>query len=1425
MAKRMIERVFQNISKEQLDHADRQSYLVSLGWREGDEWGDLLKAMRIMIVSEAGSGKTYECRNQAKKLWSEGKPAFFIELATLAASSLSDLLDDDEEERLEIWLSSQTDKATFFLDSLDELKLSRGSFEQALKRLKKGISGQLHRARIVITTRPIPFDENLVRRILPIPKKATTVTNEDTFAEVAMNGIPRRKFGEDDDKVVDWRTVALMPLSDEQIVEFSSYQNINEPQALMEDLRKRNAQEFARRPQDLIELCSDWRKYKRIRTHQEQVLSNVRSKLQARQDRAEPAELSINAAIDGASRLALAMLTTRQLTIRHSAESDDIEQESALDPAIILSDWQPNEVKALLERPLFGFASYGRVRFHHRSVLEFLGAERLKKLLLENGMSFKALKRLLFAETRGKIIVRPTMRPIAAWLALSEDKVFELLRDNEPAVLINDGDPESLTKMQRSQVLSAYVEKFGVGGWRGLNVPTIQIHRFSFPELSNTISQLWANGVENFEIRETLLALVEAGRLFECADIAHDVAVDINSSISERLNGMKALVALNDIRLPHLVATLSSDRELWPNDIAKRIVVLLFPDNLSIEQLCQNLEWIEESRKEVTGISWQLSRLIERAELDFVALESFRDQLLQLVSEGLTWDIHWKPFVCNRPHLSSVLAAVCVRGIDLDVDDLWLRASVLALRVNQREYDSDGAHKTLRAKLNGLDANKNARLFWTEESLLQSLDNIIDPWKRLSRITNHGVTTLNPTRDLAWIKESSGDIETSYDDRALLVEAAIRLSANPDQLLELKEQVSDQSNLIARIEQRLKPRKIEAWEVKEAKRKKQQERKAAKNKASWILFQREIIDDPEKVFASERSWNTAWDLWRVMRQLGDDARASGWDRGFIEAQFGKATADKLRFALMRIWRDQTPTLPSERPESERHSYPIKWQMGLASIYAEAENPVWVNELSLEEAKLAARYANLELNSLPVWVEQLVEKHPFAMDEILGQELSWDLEQYSSNHAISFLLQSIGSAQESVAKFFLPRLLTWLASNKTINPEECSLKLKTERLQQVLSFLLQHGDEETRNYLLAQAVQYFDSDLSSELEFVWLSILMRVAPELGIEELEVRVGDIVPEVRSKAVKWFAELFGEGSHSIPLDFSPDLLMRLLSLAYQHIRKEHDIVREGTYSPGLRDDAQRVRNQLLEAVLNLKGEFGLKAKQELSKDPHFAHMKDRILAIAEESWAQEIDSEVFSDLQAIALDRTGEAPASTNSAMFALLNDRVSDLEDLLLSDSSPREAWANITDERVMRREVARELKHVANNVYTVDQEAVTADEKETDIRLRSTVSDHEATIELKLADKRSARDLRDTINNQLVRKYMAAETSRSGCLLITIAVPRRWEHPDNGKLIELTELKALLDKEAKRVEEAMGNSVSLVIQFLDLRPRLPKEGNK
>ncbi|HHU0693060.1 NACHT domain-containing NTPase [Citrobacter sp. Marseille-Q3906] len=1429
----MIKRTFKEIPDGKSIEADQQSFLTGLGWSQGATWDDLLQSKRVLIISEAGAGKTYECRTQVEHLRAAGEYAFFVELAALATEDLRSLLDGDEEARLDAWLTSQSEVVTFFLDSIDELKLTLGSFERALKRLKKCIGNQLHRAKIVITTRPVPFDEQLVRSILPVPPSPSFESSEETFAKIAMGEHQGQYNNRKRSQLPDWRSVALMPLSDEQIIQFSRDQGVNDPELLLGDLRRRNAQEFARRPQDLIELCADWREHKRIRTHRDQVAANVRVKLLPRDERPELAELSVDKAIEGASRLALAVQMTRRLTIRHSAASDVVDEEAALDPAIILSDWQPNERKALLERPLFGFASYGRVRFHHRSVAEYLAAERLIALQTQ-GMPFKALIRLLFAETKGKTIVRPSKRPVAGWLALQENRIFELLRDNEPAVLLDEGDPESLTQTQRKQALRAYVNLYGPGGWRGLRVPDIQVHRFASRELAEEILQLWRGGVQNPDVREVLISLIEAGHIEDCADIVFDITQDSSAPAIERITAFDALVALDDHRLHEIALSIACADELWPDDVAQGATLRLFPKYMSVEQLCQTLRWLKREKRSVGNFNWQLPRLITASPFDVITLEKLRDCLVMLVSEGLKWRTEWPHITSERPYLCEALAATCERGLDIRHGDEWLYASTLALRLHHQDHSNDESIKSLCKRLSTLNGDDNSRLFWVEDAFLQSLNEFKTPWERLAEITIHdGPVQLRADRDLNWVSRALGDTTRENGEREMLLEAAIRLSPDRDNSKEhiegLRLLVADQPLFLRMLDDWLKPSKYDKerrrWEKKHAERKKQEERRKAKNHASWVQFWRKIANQPEDAFSSGQGWNTAWDLWRAMSHDGDDSRSSGWNRHFIEKQFSPQTADRLRCVLMRIWREDYPTLPSERPESERNTFLVRWQLGLAAIYAEAEDQSWATKLSNAEAHLAARYALIESNCCPKWLESLVCAHPNAVEQELGNELSWELNLPPGTYGYLSLIQGIGYASERIARLFLPRFESWL---DTGDDQICSVDNVTamaERVRQITRIILQYGDAGEIERLREWALQRMEQQLPFALRLVWLSTLMRIDSQVGVEVLEGQIDIVTPDERSEAVTWLASLFAPCHGSIDLGserFTPQLLLRLLRLAYRHVRIQDDAHHEESYSPDTRDNAEQARSNIVAAIFNAKGEEGLAAKLEMARDPLCAHFKDRIFAVAEENWAQEIDAEVFDEEQVLKLDRSGETPASTNETMFAIMKDRLSDLDDLLLSDVSPREAWAEISDEKVMRREIARELRHASNSIYTVDQEAVTADEKETDIRLRSVISKHEAVIELKLGDGRTAKDLRDTIENQLVRKYMAAEYNKSGALLVTLAKDRQWKHPVEKRMIKADELLSLLIEEAQRVQEVLGGGTYIYIHLLDLRARLPVE---
>ncbi|WP_322516448.1 hypothetical protein SR870_02370 [Rhodopseudomonas palustris] len=1428
-----IPRSFRDLSDEDVADIEKASALARLGWSGSFGWEELLHSKRILIVSEAGAGKTYECQTQKDKLWEAGEPAFFLDLATLAGSSLRDMLSHEEEERFDSWLRSQSEIATFFLDSIDELKLTLGNFGQALARLNKAITGQLGRARVIITTRPVPIDRELIIKYLPIPRAGTATPSATLFADMVTD---RRKVNSADASPVKaWRNVGLMPLSREQIREFAIHQGVLDPDALLADISQRDAEEFAQRPQDLVELCSDWREHHRIRSHREQVETNIAVKLRPRHDRKELAELSQDDAIEGASRIALAAILTRKLTLRYSAEVDDVfATEAALDVSKILPDWSRDARGALLERPLFGFASYGRVRFHHRSVVEFLAAKRLEAQL-KLGVSIKSIKRLLFAETaQGTRIVKPSMRPITAWLSIWRDTVFDDVVSIDPTVVLDHGDPQSLRPAQRVRALRAHVNRYGNGGWRGLHTPRIQVNRFVCTELAEAIKSLWAEGIENPEVTDLLLQIIEAGKLNECTDLAHDVAMDPARPDHQRSVAIDALVEWDDPRLEALSRSVTNDSALWPDKIARQAILRLLPTHMPVDRLSQILRRVKEGRRGVGDLTYWLPRRIETTPLLPNYLDNLRQALSDLVVEQLAWDNdHFPHLRTKRPDLVTPLIATCCRQASDGVRTApWIAASLLAIRISNDDYSEKDALAKLRQAIASLPADAREAAFWEEDALLQELHRSDDTWHRAFDLSQGGGLALNDETDAAWIRKRLSASNEPLEHREMMLWIALRLldhTVDRQQLLTtLKPLVADAPSLTAAIDGLSKPqngkKELRRMEKASAKRKKQTELRATKAHASWVTFWREIVRDPNAVFAPDRAENTAWHLWQAVERSGRKSRASGWDRQFIEEQFGKSVADHLRETMMAAWRNDRPTLRSERPEAERNTFLIRWQFGLAGIYAEAEDANWAKRLTEQEAELACRYAPIELNGFPSWLASLAVEHPTAVDRVQGGELSFSLREATNGNSSSTILQNIDHAPAIIAALFIPRIRAWLAGEFSIHITNSTPE---HELRQAIAILIRMGNDDDRNYIVSTSKAHLSDGIDTPFAYAWLPALLYLEPSAGIQTLEMSLEECIASQDGLGVQLFGRLFKNDYGGIGIDlrapgFTPPLLLRLLRLAYRHVRVDDDVHHEGSFSPGVRDNAQSARNAILSAIFATTGPEGWAVKVEMAGDPLFKHIKDRTTAIATQRAAEDADSTTMTEAEFCVLDKTGEAPPLTREEMFSLMRDRLEDIDDLLLQDVSPRELWATIADERVMRRELARVLREGGKGIYTIDQEAVTADEKETDIRFRSAGSSQQGTIELKLGDRRPGTDLFDTLRNQLLMKYMAADDCRAGCLVVTISTDRKWEHPKTGTALTFEELMMVLSEEASRISQELGGAAKLMAKGIDLRPRLTTE---
>lgn len=115
------------------------------------DWSELQKHHRVVILAEAGSGKTEELRAQARALASEGSFAFYTTVHA-AIEGFAESLPDAERGRLAARLASDK-PAWIFIDSFDEAKLGRIQLSTALRKVADGIASGLRRAHVVLSGR------------------------------------------------------------------------------------------------------------------------------------------------------------------------------------------------------------------------------------------------------------------------------------------------------------------------------------------------------------------------------------------------------------------------------------------------------------------------------------------------------------------------------------------------------------------------------------------------------------------------------------------------------------------------------------------------------------------------------------------------------------------------------------------------------------------------------------------------------------------------------------------------------------------------------------------------------------------------------------------------------------------------------------------------------------------------------------------------------------------------------------------------------------------------------------------------------------------------------------------------------------------------------------------------------------------------
>ena len=594
-------RVFRDLTEDErldpsmLAQLDRNELHGAFGW------ATLLQSERVIILAEAGSGKTRELEAQKERLELDGQAAFFLPIEALQNETLDGFLamQPREAEKFRAWLADESQPAWFFLDAVDELKLTNGKLDFALGKVSRALGAAADRARIVLTCRPTDWRPNQDMRTvvsrLPVSQDAEEMQeagDDDAFLEGILERRSRRPETTNTPKL---RLVVLEPLTDKQIKRFAEAKGVADGEALLQEIRRRDAWSFARRPLDLNGLVQNWISKKRLGTRLEQHEEDVSFSLMDNPERPDKGVLSGDVAQEGAERLALALALTKTRTIKVPERVLNEGTDSGiLDSEKVLADWTEEQRQALLRRPIFDVATYGRVRFHHRSVAEYLAARRLKNLG-NVGLPKRRLMRLLFADRYGEQVAIPSMRPIAAWLSLWDDDVRKALLEREPETLVSFGDTELLSVPARIELVRYYIDRYGEGGWRGLDLSSDDLQRLASPELADEIKTRWLEPHLNGEVRLFLLKLVWLGRIGECAYMTFDGAMDPRLPPYTRTI---ALHALSECQRTDLLRRAADDMIAnptnWPDEVMHSAPQDLYPNVITTSELVHFLKTFPE---------------------------------------------------------------------------------------------------------------------------------------------------------------------------------------------------------------------------------------------------------------------------------------------------------------------------------------------------------------------------------------------------------------------------------------------------------------------------------------------------------------------------------------------------------------------------------------------------------------------------------------------------------------------------------------------------------------------------------------------------------------------------------------------------------------------------------------------------------------
>lgn len=1170
-------------------------------------WAELCHEMRVVVLAEAGSGKTSEIRNLASRLRHDGKTAFFIRLELLA-EKFELAFEQDLFPSFQGWLASQ-EEAWLLLDSVDEARLRHpGDFGVGIRRLASVLGAAKSRAHIVLTSRISAWrpatDLGLCVELLPHPSPDTNARISESDDVLDDDNIKTERFK--GGLMAGYRVVALENLSDDQVNRFAAARGVLDSAAFVDAVERADAKGFTGRPQDLEELVDFWLVKGLIGSRWDILTGSIDRRLEERdQNRAVISPLSPEKARLGAKILAAAVTLTGVPVIRVPDGSDTT---LGIAVSTILPQWTDAEVEALLQRPLFDGAIYGTIRFHHRSVREFLAAQWFADKL-QLAQSRLGIELLFFRRQYGIEVLSPMLRPVLPWLMIMDEKIRRRVLALAPELVFEGGDPSCLPLADRKRILTDVCEQLS----KHASARSVQdysaVQRFAKDDMADEIRRLLQRYLDDREVAPFLLRMVWLGRLHDLSPEVIELSTNPSHVGYRRLTAVRALNAIG------------TESEI---DKARQ-AVLAEPGDIDRRLLS---EWISRLPGTPASVTWLLAAVRRAAPkkkygVDYLAheLATYVERIPvidQALVDGLEALLSTAPMqndlnnqVSQQFEWVLVAAARGLARLIREQNQVVLTPSGHSLirRVSTaRSYQSNvlSGERVSFGELLPTWTELNRTQFWYDVEQMRVKQaakggpRVIDWWRPAS----YGAAWRFGAADFDYSVETIAS-RPLLDDQLVALTLAFHLYQNngrPRHWLAAMERAATDGELADQLNTLLHPiitpemRKLKAQERRWMRRDQQRNEAEAREfgeardklNAQLEQLRTELRSHPERA----GRLNAIRYLFDRIHEEQNRNHWSSYDWHSLAKDFGNDLAELFRDAARNSWRFNRLKLRSEGAPANETTFATI--LGIAGLDIETrESPAVLKNMSPDEIEIASRHAVSELNGFPSWFPTLFEHQRAPVAAFLFAQIRHELSGAVGENRGNDILSDVSWSGQWVWDDLAPMLIELLHVLEPIDSGALSKALKIVRGAN-------GPDTAIANLARLKCKSVTEASHLGQ----WFAVWMGTDPDLAIPAFGTQLAALPAEQATELSMLTAvALFGGNVHSEPVArpafLKPRALRRLHAIFHQYIRRGDDIHRAGSgvYSPGLRDDAQDARDSILGRLRDEPGKDALLALREIA------------------------------------------------------------------------------------------------------------------------------------------------------------------------------------------------------------------------------------